>query len=147
MTYLVPTSWPSLSRWHHEFNQRLQDQFGVTEGAATNAAGYAWFPAVDIVEEPNRFVIKADIPGVAPEGVEITLDNGVLTLRGGRQEELAESAGLRRTERISGSFYRRFALPDGVDAEQIVARGAHGVLEISIPKVTKAQPRRIEVVH
>ena len=147
MALLVPSAWSSFDRWHNEINQLLQNRFSVSDGdARTN--GNKWLPPVDITEEAERYVIQADIPGVAPDAIEITTDNGVLTLQGNRQEVRTENtAGVSRAERVSGSFYRSFTLPDGVDVERIVARGAHGVLEISIPKVTKVQPRRIEVVH
>ena len=80
--------------------------------------------------------------------VEITLDSGVLTITGERfmqAEKDTESVMRRRTERGSGRFYRRFILPDTVDAERVKATDRHGVLEILIPKQAKAQPRRIEV--
>lgn len=105
-----------------------------------------WVPAVDIKEEQNRYVILADIPGVDPASIEITMENGVLTLRGERKLETEEErAGYRRVERVRGSFYRRFTLPDSVDPEGITARGDNGVLEIVIPKHEKLQPRRIQV--
>ncbi|KAA3629364.1 MAG: Hsp20/alpha crystallin family protein [Proteobacteria bacterium] len=105
-----------------------------------------WVPAVDIKEEQNRYVILADVPGVDPASIEITMENGVLTLRGERKlESEEERAGYRRVERVRGSFYRRFTLPDSVDPEGITARGDNGVLEIVIPKHEKLQPRRIQV--
>lgn len=105
-----------------------------------------WVPAVDIKEEQNRYVILADIPGVDPKSIEVTMENGVLTLRGERKlESEEERAGYRRVERVRGSFYRRFTLPDSVDPEGITARGDNGVLEIVIPKHEKVQPRRIQV--
>lgn len=105
-----------------------------------------WVPAVDIKEEQHRYVILADVPGVDPKEIDITMENGVLTLRGERSAEREEErSGYRRVERVRGSFYRRFTLPDSVDPEGISARGNHGVLEIVIPKHEKVQPRRIEV--
>lgn len=113
---------------------------------STQSATADWVPAVDIKEEDQRFVVYADVPGVEPKDIEITMDNGVLTIRGDRQSETSdESEGFKRVERTRGTFYRRFALPDTADVENISAKGNHGVLEVVIPKQQKAQPRRVTV--
>lgn len=106
-----------------------------------------WAPAVDIKEEDQRFVIHADIPGVDPKDIEITLDNGVLTIRGERRLETKQEGdhGYRRVERLHGTFYRRFSLPDTADPENVQAKGSHGVLEVVIPKQAAVQPKRIQV--
>lgn len=113
-------------------------------GAGTPMA--AWTPRVDVKEEENRFVIHADVPGVDPKDIEITLEDGVLTLKGEREGETrSEQDGWTRVERVAGSFSRRFTLPETVDAEGVAAKGEHGVLEIVIPKQAKLQPKRITV--
>ena len=106
-----------------------------------------WAPAVDIKEEPERFVIHADIPGVDPKNIEVTLDNGMLTIRGERRLETMQEGdhGYRRVERLHGTFYRRFSLPDTADPEKVQARGTLGVLEVVIPKQAAVQPKRIKV--
>ena len=107
-----------------------------------------WVPSVDINEFDDKFQLYVDVPGVDPKDVEITLESGVLTITGERfmrAEKADENVIQRRTERGSGRFYRRFILPDTVDAEKVKATDRHGVLEILIPKQAKAQPRRIEV--
>lgn len=106
-----------------------------------------WAPAVDIKEEPDRFVIHADIPGVDPKNIEVTLDNGMLTIRGERRLETKQEGdhGYRRVERLHGTFYRRFSLPDTADPEKVQARGTLGVLEVVIPKQAAVQPKRITV--
>lgn len=106
----------------------------------------AWAPRVDVKEEAERFLIRADIPGVDPKDIEVSVEDGVLTISGERKlEQREESAGWSRLERHSGRFHRSFTLPETVDAEGVSAKGSHGVLEISIPKVAKVQPRKIEV--
>jgi len=108
-------------------------------------------PHVDVREYGDRFKLFLDIPGVEPKNVEITLDNGVLTVSGSRLGEnvgetnSAEQAQQQRIERPLGRFYRRFILPDTVDAQNVQAAGRLGVLEVVIPKQPKAQPRRIQV--
>lgn len=107
-----------------------------------------WVPTVDINEFEDKFQLFLDVPGVDPKEVDITLEAGVLTIRGERfmqAESDDEKIVRRRSERGSGRFYRRFVLPDIVDADNVKASGRNGVLEIQIPKKAKAQPRRIEV--
>ena len=105
-----------------------------------------WVPAVDIVEEKDRFVLKADVPGVDPTEIEVSMDAGVLSVSGERHTETSdESDGLKRVERISGKFYRRFSLPETADAEGIAAKSSNGILEVTIPKQPEIQARRITV--
>ncbi|MDQ3039338.1 MAG: Hsp20/alpha crystallin family protein [Pseudomonadota bacterium] len=105
-----------------------------------------WTPRVDIKEEPNRFVLFADIPGVDPEQIEVQMDKGILTVKGERSiERVEETESFSRIERRHGSFHRRFALPDSADPENISASGRHGVLQITIPKRPETTPRRIQV--
>ncbi len=105
-----------------------------------------WAPAVDIKEEPNRFIIHADLPGVEIKDIEITLENGVLTLKGQRTtEQKEETEQYRRVERLRGVFLRRFSLPDAVDAEKVSAKCKDGVLEVIVPKREGAQPRKIAI--
>lgn len=115
---------------------------------ASTGATADWTPSVDIAEYADKFVLSADIPGVDPSSVEVTLENGVLTLAGSR-EKAVEAAGVerRRIERATGRFFRRFALPDTIDGDSVSASGKHGVLEIVIPKRPASQPRRINVTH
>jgi len=105
-----------------------------------------WRPAVDIKEEQDRYIIRADLPGVEAKDIEITMENGVLTPKGERaSDKTEEREGYRRIERVRGTFYRRFSLPDTADADKIEARSKDGVLEIVLPKHEKVQPRRISV--
>jgi HSP20 family protein len=107
-----------------------------------------WVPNVDINEFEDKFQLYVDVPGVEPKDVDITLENGVLTISGERfvqAEKADENVVRRRTERGTGRFYRRFILPESVDPEKVKATDRHGVLEILIPKQAKALPRKIEV--
>jgi HSP20 family protein len=120
--------------------------FNTEETDQSNVVTSQWTPRVDIKEEDNRFVIFADIPGVDPKDIEITMEKGILSIKGERKAETTEQKGkLTRVERSHGLFYRRFALPDSADAEGIQATGKHGVLEVSIPKRPETAPRRINV--
>lgn len=105
-----------------------------------------WAPRVDIREEAGRFLILADIPGVDPKDIEVSMDKGILTLKGERSAGvIGENERYTRVERSHGIFHRRFALPDSADADGIKASGRHGVLEISIPKRPESSPRRITI--
>jgi HSP20 family protein len=143
---LVPyRDWLPFNQLKDEIN-RLFNTVGDSE---TSGAMAGWVPSVDIYESDDRFDLLVDLPGVDPQKVELTLDNGVLTISGDRPVERAVGEGRRevrvRLERGAGKFYRRFILPETVDAEQIQASGRNGVLEIQIRKQARAQPRRINV--
>ncbi len=140
--------WGSLRRLHDDVSQLFgESRFGsVAEGDRSNVVTSTWTPAVDIKEQDEGFVLKADIPGVDPNDIEVTMDSGVLTVKGERKHEVQEDAsGYKRVERSYGTFYRRFSLPDSADAEGVTATGKDGVLEVFIPKHEKVQPRRITV--
>ncbi|SFS12856.1 HSP20 family protein [Dyella sp. OK004] len=110
------------------------------------SAASHWAPRVDIKEDDKRFVILADIPGVDPADIEVSMDKGVLIIKGERKQESEEQGPrLTRQERNYGAFFRRFALPDSADAEGITANGKHGVLEVVIPKRAETAPRRITI--
>ncbi|WP_374563165.1 Hsp20/alpha crystallin family protein [Nitrosomonas sp.] len=116
---------------------------GVAEGSTATAE---WAPAVDIKEEANRFVIYADIPGVKPEAIDISMHDGVLTIKGEKSSESkTEKDGYKRVERTYGSFYRRFSLPDTANPDAISASSKNGVLEIVIPKREAVLPKKINV--
>jgi HSP20 family protein len=119
-----------------------QDE-NASEGSIATAE---WVPAVDIKEENNKFVILADIPGVKPEDIEVSMEGGVLTVKGTKDSEVkTEKEGYKRVERTFGSFYRRFSLPDSANDEAINAKCKNGVLEIIIPKREAVKPKRINV--
>lgn len=130
-----------------EFKQLFERFFQMGESAdESSVVTSQWSPRVDILEEGDRFVILADLPGVDPADVEVLMDKGILSIRGERRSEATRQTDrYSRIERRYGMFHRRFALPDSADAEGITANGRNGVLEISIPKRPETTPRRIQV--
>ena len=137
MTIVRYEPWTLVGRLHRQLEQAFGD---------TDSASVSWIPHVDVREETERFVVAADLPGVEGKDIEITADKGVLTIRGERRsEKKTADEGYERVERASGSFVRRFTLPESADAEAIKATHVNGVLELSIPKRPQAQPRRISV--
>lgn len=134
-----------LQRLSQEWDQLFDPRHQLVEDSSMVEASH-WAPAVDIKEEPTRFVLLADIPGVDPKEIEISMHNGVLTIKGERTAvQTEESREYTRVERTKGSFYRRFSLPDTAEADKVTAEGRDGVLRIIIPKKEKASAKKIKV--
>lgn len=133
-------------------NQELYREFSklLERSAQDDSSGATadWAPPVDIEEYGDKFVLYADVPGVDPKSIEVTLEKGILTLTGSRAQAVEQNGvERRRTERATGRFHRRFALPDTVDSDAVSASNRNGVLEVTIPKRPQVQPRRIQVTH
>ncbi|HVX88073.1 MAG TPA: Hsp20/alpha crystallin family protein [Gemmatimonadales bacterium] len=106
----------------------------------------AWMPAVDVFETRDGLRIIAELPGVAPDQVKVSVEQGILTLRGEKQQHSEEQTeAVHRYERSYGAFQRSFQLPSSVDADRIDAKMEHGVLTISLPKAEKAKAKEIAV--
>jgi len=129
----------------NQFNDEMNRYFSLTRAGAANQER-DWTPAVDIREEDNRYLLTADIPGIDRKDIEITLNEGVLTVKGERSTKTETSEqGYRRRERSHGTFMRQFTLPDTVNTTGISASAADGVLEITIPKQEKPEARKITI--
>jgi HSP20 family protein len=136
--------WTVVNRLHQSLDQFFNESLSSPE--ASNSRSVAWVPRVDVHEEKDRFVVLADVPGVEPKDIEITAEKGVLTVRGERRSEKRETEkGYERVERASGTFLRRFTLPEGANTDSIKAKQTNGVLEVTIPKQPQVQARRISV--
>jgi len=106
----------------------------------------AWNPSVDIFENQNQIVLEAELPGMKPEDVEISIENNVLTLHGERKfEKKDENDNFHRVERSYGSFTRSFTLPPTVTSENATADFQNGVLRLTLAKREEAKARRIEI--
>ena len=137
--------WSTMDRLHRDVDRLFSARLLSDQDNEANDLG-DWLPAVDLREEEDRFLIRADVPGVAAEDLEITMDDGALCIQGHRDTTSEqERDGWRRLERVTGRFYRRFSLPETADAENIDAQCKNGVLEISVPKQAKSLPRRIQI--
>ncbi len=135
-----------LSTLEHRISRLFSDALGSLDWQYRDNAGASWVPAVDIFEQPDAIRITAEVPGVKPEDVKISLENNVLTIRGTKEQVAAEhTERVHRYERTYGTFERSFALPATVDAGGIKASYEHGILTVTLPKVEKAKPREIEV--
>ncbi len=130
--------WNLISQLHKELERNM------VEGSTATAE---WAPSVDIKEDKDKFVIHADIPGVKPEDIDVSMENGILTIKGEKKTEAeTEREDYKRMERTYGSFYRRFNLPDTANSDAISAQTKHGVLELTIPKKAEVQPKKISVM-
>lgn len=103
-----------------------------------------WIPATDIHEDKDGYHISVDLPGIKPEDIEVTAHAGVLSIRGTRQS-VHHDKEQRRSEQVFGSFRREFTMPESADLDNVEAKTKDGVLEIRVPRVPKAEPRRISV--
>jgi HSP20 family protein len=120
------------------------------EPGQANGGGQAalrqWIPAMDLVETGEDFVLRADLPGLAENDVNIELEDNVLTISGERKAEHEErKEGYYRVERASGAFHRSLTLPEGIDPDRVRASFDKGVLEISIPKPEQRKPRKVTI--
>jgi HSP20 family protein len=140
MTLTRHQPWFFINRGHPDFD-RL---FGESLGGPTDDT--AWTPLVDAHEENDRFLLSADMPGVEAKDIEVSAEDGVLTIRAERlMRARADSDSLNNVKNVSGTFLRRITLPVAVQAEAIKARYANGVLEIDIPKQARVETKRIPV--
>lgn len=144
MNVVFHEPWRLVNRLHRDLD-RLINVPATSSDEEAGSLG-AWIPAMDIREEEKQWVLHADLPGVEPGSIDVTLEQGVLTIRGRRMlTKRDEDHGFRRVERVSGEFFRRFSLPDTADSDSVKAKHANGVLEVTIPKQAQVMPRRISV--
>ncbi len=106
-----------------------------------------WAPSVDIEEDKDKYLIRADLPGVEKENIDVKLENGVLSIRGEKRSESETGEGTRnhRKERFYGTFARSFTLPDSVQSDAVEAHYKDGVLSLTVPKAEEAKPKAIDI--
>jgi HSP20 family protein len=138
-----------LTRWNrtplfaalHEDMDRMLDSFWDTK-----SLGMEWKPEIDIVETDNDIIVKAEIPGVDPKEVDISIMDDILTIKGEKNDEKEDKGKTyHRVERSYGSFTRRITLPAHVKTDEVEAKNHQGVLEITLPKMEKAETKKITV--
>ena len=130
-----------LATLHDRFNQVLSADSDSVEGRHGD-----WAPPVDIFERGDELILRAELPGLKTEDIDIRVENGKLVLRGERkQEKQTDDTKVYRLEPIYGTFTRRFALPTSVDSSKISAAYRNGVLEVTLPKADEAKERKVEI--
>ena len=147
----------TLTRWEpindiSDLSQRMDRMFeelmgrGLRRLAEDDRVRGSWSPAVNILEKKDAIVITADLPGLKAEDVDVTVDNGVLTIRGERRlEEASEGETYHRVERVYGVFERTFTLPNSVDVNTIDAKFRNGEMVVTLPKREESKPRAVKV--
>lgn len=127
-------------------NRLFEDVWGRTRRPDEEFVAGSWMPAVDVRETKDALEIQAELPGLEPKDVELSVENGVLTIKGSRNfEKATEGQTYHRVERAYGAFERSFTLPTNVDPERINAAFRHGILHLTLPKREEAKPRSINI--
>src|SRR4051812_10253300 len=134
------------STLQNEMNRLFNTVFDAPAPSGNGGAMRRWMPAMDLAETEDHFVLRADLPGLSEEDVNIELEDRVLTVSGERKAEHTENKdGYLRVERAFGSFSRSLTLPEGIDPESVAASFDRGVLEVQIPKPEERKPRKISI--
>jgi HSP20 family protein len=125
---------------------RVFDAVFASRTGNGSAAARRWVPAIDLADDGEHLVLRADLPGLTEDDVEVEVSDGVLTVSGERKaEEKKEGEGYYRIERSFGRFSRSLSLPEGIDADKVTAEFDNGVLEVRIPKPEERKPHRVEI--
>jgi len=133
-----------LSRIQSRINDLFDDTFGRSRGQQSTAG--IWFPAVDVLESKDAYLIRAELPGMKKEDFHLEIHDGSLTLSGERKlEQAADGVEYHRVERVTGKFTRSFFLPQTVKSDAIKATYRDGILEIHVPKADDAKPKQIAI--
>jgi HSP20 family protein len=134
-----------LSRIQSRINDLFDDTFGRSRAQQSAAAG-VWYPAVDVLESKDAYLIRAELPGMKKEDFNLEIHDGSLILSGERKlEQAADDVEYHRVERVTGKFTRSFFLPQTVKSDAIKATYRDGILEIHVPKAEDAKPKQITV--
>jgi HSP20 family protein len=136
-----------LNSIQNEMNRLFNTFFdSPPQGTRPGTLQRRWIPPMDLVETADEFVLRADLPGLTGDDVEISLEDSVLTISGERKaKQDAYNEGYYRVERGTGSFSRSLTLPEGVDPGAVRAEFELGVLEVRIPKPEQRKPRKVEI--
>lgn len=134
-----------MSITHDPFQGLRLFEDAVTRLMSEPRTARPWSPAVDILESENELVVKADLPDVDENDIDVQVERQTLTIRGERKFQKEENAGFHRIERSYGSFLRSFAVPSTVETEKVAAEYKNGVLTVRLPKKEAAKPRQVKI--
>ena len=147
--YQTPSSvmWPSLNRWailRDDLDTLLELPF-LSGGARQAQLFTGWTPALDLYQNNDNIVAVVELPGMRKEDIEISLQDGTLTISGDRKDEPSQENGATRTERSTGKFRRSITLPTRVDVNKVSATYQDGILTVTLPKAEEAKPKQIQI--
>ena len=142
-----PRMWPSLDRWttlRNDLDTLLELPFWGGSSSQSQLFN-GWTPALDLYQNNDNVVAVVELPGLRKEDIEISLQDGTLTISGERKEEATQENGAARTERCTGKFRRTISLPTRVDANNVSATYKDGILTVTLPKAEEAKPKQIQI--
>ena len=147
--YQTPNSnmWPSMDRWAN-LREEMDTLFELPflSGPGRHSQLFSgWTPALDVYQNNDDVIVMAELTGMRKEEIEISLQDGMLSISGERKEIVAESEKAMRTERVTGKFRRSITLPTRVNANSVNAIYKDGILTITLPKAEEAKPKQIQV--
>jgi HSP20 family protein len=147
--YQTPNSvmWPALDRWaslRSDLDTLLELPFWAPSGRQSQLFS-GWTPALDLYQNTDNVVAVVELPGLRKEDIEISLQDGTLTISGERKEEAGQPEGATRTERCTGKFRRSITLPTQVDVNKVSANYKNGILTVTLPKAEEAKPKQIQI--
>ena len=136
---------PDLSNIQNQLTRLFEPFARFAQQGDEDLVSGNWVPPVDVAETQEKILVRAEVPGLKQEDIQIEFENGLLTLRGERKHLKEEGVTWHRIERTYGNFSRSFTLPRTVDAERITASYRDGILEIDVPKKEEAKPKNIRI--
>ena len=136
---------PELATLQSQLNKIFEPFARFATAEDEDLVSGTWAPPVDVAETQEKIIVRAEVPGLRQEDIQIEFENGLLTIRGERKLEKSEGMTWHRVERVYGNFSRSFTLPRTVDPEKIAATYREGILEIDVPKKEEAKPKNIRI--
>ena len=136
---------PDLTSLQNQLHRLFEPFARFTPQEDEDLVSGTWVPPVDVAETQEKILVRAEVPGLKQEDIQIEFENGLLTIRGERKLEKQEGLTWHRVERTYGAFSRSFTLPRTVDPEKIAATYREGILEIEVPKREEAKPKQIKI--
>ncbi|MGD8534543.1 MAG: Hsp20/alpha crystallin family protein [Candidatus Aminicenantes bacterium] len=126
---------------------RLFEEAYTSRGDEKDLVSSTWNPSVDIYEKENAIILKAELPGIDENDIELKIEDSTLTLKGDRKfEKETKEENYHRIERSYGSFYRSFTLPRNIDQDKIKAESENGILKVTLPKKAELKPKKVKIL-
>jgi HSP20 family protein len=145
MTRFTIQNRPEMADFQNQLHRFFEPFARLAARGDEDLVSGTWAPPVDVAETQEKIIVRAEVPGLQQDDIQIEFENGLLTLRGDRKLEKQDGVTWHRVERVYGNFSRTFTLPRTVDPERISATYREGILEIEVPKKEEAKPKHIRI--
>lgn len=140
------SAFSQFDRSQHDFDRLLTLFRPWSTSSPWSSTGAGVYPPINVYDDNESYVVRAELPGVDPKDIDISVANNTLTIRGKRETNVeGENISYHRRERNFGEFRRAFTLPDQIDSSKVMAHAKDGILEIRLPRAEQAKPRQVEV--